>query len=99
MNIYQNIQYSDLTKELRFIADLCGIEVAQKLVQNMNGMNFYIPSLKRLDSFLDRYIIENMSKPPKQIAHELNCSEVNIRKRIKQIKEVAKKEQVRASVS
>lgn len=70
-----NIKRDELTVDLQFVADQCGIETVITLLKNIPGTNLYIPKIAHLKEFLERYIKENKRKSPKEIAMETNVSE------------------------
>lgn len=82
MKIFNEIQYDDLPKDLQFIADCCNIETVRLLLENFNGLYFYIPKITKMPKLIKRYYKEN-NKSLKEIAKELNVSETYLRKVIK----------------
>lgn len=78
-DIYSIIDEDDLTPDLKMLSETCGLEVVQNILRNFGGLNFYIPKLSRLDTFIERYIRENNTKTLKQLAKELNLSERYLR--------------------
>ena len=79
MDVYGQIEYEDLTYELKLMADACGIETVQKLLRHLGGMSFYLPKLSRLDNFIMKYLSQNKSKSLKEIAKDLKVSEQFLR--------------------
>lgn len=75
MDVYNQIDFDDLTDDLQMMSNACGIETVQSLLRNFGGMSFYIPKLSRLDSFVWKYVKKNSDKTFKQIARELKVSE------------------------
>lgn len=76
MDILKNIQYDDLTEDLKLIADIGGLEVAIRMIDELNGVTIYIPRISRLTSFIKRYTKENCKNHSiKQIARDLKVSE------------------------
>lgn len=87
MNIYQQIEFEDLSCDLKLLAEVCGIETIRVLLKNLSGLRFYIPRLSNIEKFIVRYIKNNKDKTLKQISCELKISEqhtININKKIKE---------------
>ncbi len=78
-DIYEQIEFDDLTEDLKMLADGCGIDTVRNLLRYFGGINFYIPKISRLDGFILKYISRNREKSQKQIACELNVSEYFLR--------------------
>ena len=78
-DVYDLLTVSDLTEDLVMISEVIGIDNVKKLIKAFNGLSFYIPKIKRLDSFVRRYIRENRDKPVKEIAMDLNVTETHIK--------------------
>ena len=78
-DVYDLLTVSDLTEDLVMISEVIGIDNVKKLIKAFNGLSFYIPKIKRLDSFVQRYIRENRDKPVKEIAMDLNVTETHIK--------------------
>lgn len=76
------LDITDLTADLIILADVIGIEKLEELMKEYGGGNFYIPKISSLDKFVERYIKNNKSKTPKQLARELKVSENFIKKRL-----------------
>lgn len=79
MEIYDLIKDDELTEDLALIRNACGMDTVRILLKNLNGLSFYIPKITRLDNFISRYLDENKSKNPKQLARELNVTEQHIK--------------------
>ncbi len=78
-DIFSIIKEEDLTPDLQMLSEICGLEVVKDILRNFGGLNFYIPKLSRLDTFIERYIRDNKNKTLKQLAKELNLSERYLR--------------------
>lgn len=78
-DIFSIIQEEDLTPDLQMLSETCGLDVVRNILRNFGGLNFYIPKISRLDTFIERYIRENKNKTLKQLAKELNLSERYLR--------------------
>jgi DNA-binding CsgD family transcriptional regulator len=78
--VINEIEIEDLTPDLRLIAELIGLENVRNLIDNLSGINIYIPKISRLGSFIARYVKSNKSKSIKQIARELTVSEQLVKK-------------------
>jgi len=74
------IDFNELTPDLQFVADKCGINTVLELLKNLQGTNIYIPKISRMTKYVIRYIKENNTKKIKQLADELGVSENYIRK-------------------
>lgn len=77
--IFEEIEFEDLTEDLKMLAEACGLETVRKILKHFGGLNFYIPKISRLDKFILKYISKNKDKSQKQIARELNVSEYFLR--------------------
>ncbi len=86
MDIYNQINESDLNGDMKLISAVCGIESTRKLLRELGGIQIYIPKLTRLDEFMWDYISSNSEKTKKEIAGELKVSEQHIRNLIKRMK-------------
>lgn len=86
-SIYQKVDgkldVTDLTADLMILADVIGIDKLELLMKEYGGGNFYIPKISSLDKFVQRYLKNNKSKSPKQLASELKVSENFIKKRLR----------------
>lgn len=80
MNIYDDIEYEDLTEELKLIADSCGIATVRILLKNLGGLTFYIPKITKLRSYVNRKWNEGNLKNIKEYAKLLQVSETYLRK-------------------
>ena len=74
------INFDELTDDLQFVAEKCGIDIVFDLLKNLQGTNIYIPKVSRLKDYNIRYIETNKDKSIKQLADELGVSENHIRK-------------------
>ena len=74
------INFDELTEDLQFVAEKCGIDTVLDLLKNLQGTNIYIPKVSRLKDYNIRYIKINKDKNVKQLANELGVSENHIRK-------------------
>lgn len=90
MDVFTKLEISDLTDDLKLIANACGIDTVRMLLRYCAGMSIYIPKLARLDKFILRYIRENSDKSFKQIATELGVTEQFVKKLFRQMKKQAK---------
>jgi hypothetical protein len=79
-NLYQSIQEEELTPDLQLLAQVCGMESIRIILKEFKGLNFYIPKITRIEKFVRRYLRENQSKPPKELARELGVSENYVKK-------------------
>ena len=79
-DIYELIEEGDLTPDLQLMSQVIGIENVVKLLKELQGCNFYIPKVTRLDNFIEKYIAQNRSKPAKIIARELGVTEMFLKK-------------------
>jgi hypothetical protein len=68
------VQYEDLTPDLQLIADAFDMNIVHSMLRELSGMYLYIPNLSRLESFVLRYLQENIDRPVKQVALELGVS-------------------------
>lgn len=73
----KNLAADDMpTSDLRMIANLCGVEVAVKLVENLAGLPIYIPSsaVKTLQRQYIRKSFDGTSQKAKELALECGVS-------------------------
>ena len=82
MNIYNEIQYNDLPRDLQLIADCSNIETVRLLLENFNGLYFYIPKITKMPDLIRRHF-KGKNKSIKEMAKELNVSETYLRKVLK----------------
>ena len=76
---------NDLPDDLRYIASVCGIEVALTLIKNFSGMSFNVPK-KCLSKLVKKYALRNYDGTREsilQIAKACKVSDRYIRKIIK----------------
>lgn len=78
-DIFETIEPDDLSPDLRLICDAMGIVVVRDMMRNLGGLSIYVPKITRLDSFIDKYVLNNSSKNYKQLAVELGVSEQYLR--------------------
>jgi predicted transcriptional regulator len=83
IDYFEQINYDDLTPDIRLIADVCGIEAVREILRNLNGLQFYIPKVTSFERFVYRYINENNHKTIKEIARELDVTEYYLKSVIK----------------
>lgn len=74
-DVYDLIQYEDLTPDLQLLTNVCGLEAVRQMLRHFSGLSFYIPRISRLDSFVTHYLKSNKDKNIKEIAKFLNVSE------------------------
>lgn len=79
MNILKEIEYEDLTDDMKMLHDLCGQETVVKLLENFGGLSFYIPKLTSFETLIYRYIKKNIRLSDKKIAAALGVSEQYIK--------------------
>ena len=82
-DVYDMMSEEDLTPDLMMMADVCGLETLRQLLRNFAGLSFYIPKISRLDKLIMKYVRSNRDKSYKQIAKDLNVSEIFLKKLIK----------------
>lgn len=77
---FDEIEYNDLTDDLKILADGIGIAGVRCAMRELSGMSFYIPKISRLDSFISRFIEEHKGMSRKEIAQYLDVSEQFLKK-------------------
>jgi hypothetical protein len=82
-NVFDLLAVTDLTPDLKMLNDVCGMETVKVLLQNFNGLGFYIPKISHLDSLVEKYMTHNPDKTLKQIASELGVSEPYLKNLLK----------------
>jgi len=85
-NVFDLLTESDLTPDLKILYNVCGLETVKKILQNLNGLNFYVPGISHLDTLVIKYMNNNPEKTIKQMALDLGVSEPylkNLRKKLK----------------
>lgn len=66
------------------IAELCGIDVARKLIAKCGGVSIYIPNLHRIPQLMRRTVLQHYNgNNTQQVALDMGLSERYIRKLIK----------------
>ena len=73
------IKFEELSFDLQYVAEKCGIETVLILLKNMQGMEIYIPRISKFRNYNKRYLKSNTGKNLKQIASELGVSENYLR--------------------
>jgi len=69
----------DLQDDMKFVAEVCGFDIAKILVEKLGGVTISIPKLVSMPVLLNRYIRMNrIKKSAKVIALELNMNERTI---------------------
>lgn len=71
--------YDELTDDLKLLSDIIGLENVIKLINNLQGLEFYIPKYTKLKKYINRYLNFRKGASIKQISLELNVSEQFIR--------------------
>jgi hypothetical protein len=75
IDYFNKISYTDLTPDIKLIADACGMEAVRDILRKLSGLQFYIPKVTSFEGFVLRYMNENSSKSIKELAKELEVSE------------------------
>jgi hypothetical protein len=78
--VINQIENEDLTPDLQLIAELIGLDNVRCLIDNLSGVNIYIPKISRLSNFIERYVKSNKERSVKQLARELTVSEQLVKK-------------------
>ena len=66
------------------IAELCGIDVARKLIAKCGGLSIYIPNIQRMPRLMRRTVLQHYNgNNTQQVALNMGLSERYIRKLIK----------------
>lgn len=80
-NLISSLKASDLPNEdVRYLADVIGLEAAQLLLERCAGMTFYIP-LKMSKDFHRQYIAEHFTgtvRSARALAQELGITEQTV---------------------
>jgi hypothetical protein len=79
IDLYEKLDYEDLTPDIRLLADVCGIDSARLILKNLAGLQFYIPKITSFEGFVYKYLVENKHKNNKEIARDLEVSEAYIK--------------------
>lgn len=83
MSLYNNIKYEELTPDFQFLADACGIDIAQKLLEKFGGLTFYVPKISTHKDFILRLYKETEPKSLKEFCKMINVSETFMRSMLK----------------
>lgn len=85
-DVYDKLTMEDLTEDLQYLAEACGMEGARNVLRNYAGVSFYIPHVARFDGFVERYLENNKDKSVKTLSIELKTSEQHIRNKLKALR-------------
>lgn len=77
---FDEIEYNDLTEDLKMLADGIGIVGVRCAMRELSGLHFYIPKISRLDNFVTRFVAEHKGMSRKEIAQYLDVSEQFLKK-------------------
>lgn len=77
---FDEIEYNDLTDDLKILADGIGIVGVRCAMRELSGMYFYIPKISRLENFVTRFVSEHKGMSRKEIAQYLDVSEQFLKK-------------------
>lgn len=83
MNFYKQIKYEELTPDFQFLADACGLETAQLVLEKFGGLSFYVPKISSHKDFIVRLYLETNPKSLKEFCKKINVSETYMRSIIK----------------
>jgi len=83
MSIYKEIKYEELTPDFQFLADACGLETAQMVLDKFGGLSFYVPKISSHKEFILRLYSESKPKSLKEFCKKINVSETYMRSIIK----------------
>ena len=78
--IFDMIEYQDLSYDMKYICDVMGIDITRKLLSELSGTDIYIPKIASMHSLIHRYTEKHKSeKSIKQISKHLGVTENHIR--------------------
>lgn len=83
-NIYSSIRRDELSDDMGLLADLCGLDNIQKIMEAYHGLSFYVPQVTYHHKFIMRYLKEHRNQPIKKLAVYLGVSEVYVRNQLKE---------------
>ena len=88
MPLSDHIEPSHLSADMKLIADVCGLDVARRLMSELPGLRLYVPHPNRVESLVRGYIEEchAQSMPLKSIAKEVGLSVDYVRNVIRNTK-------------
>jgi Mor family transcriptional regulator len=92
VDIYDLITEDDFTSDLKLLSTICGVEITREIIRCLGGINFYIPKITKLDSFVIAYLKNNKQKSIKELAQDLKISEQSVRNVQNRMKDIRKKE-------
>ncbi len=75
----------DLTPDMRLIYDILGPEPVKQLLKHYGGLGFHVPKMSRFRDLTRRYMKKHPEKTFKEIAADLNVSEVYVKGVFKEI--------------
>ena len=84
---WQNLDIDDMPNEdLKLVAELCGVDVARSLIENLEGVTIYIPKYS-YRHLIKQYIHKHFDGTnAKKLALELKISERMVYKLLKESK-------------
>lgn len=78
--ITHNLLYEELTPDLQLLADSCGLETVNLLINRFRGQQIYIQKLPSYPDYVKRYVREHPLHSTRRISRDLGVSEGFIRK-------------------
>jgi Mor family transcriptional regulator len=90
IDIYELINEEDFTSDLKLLSSICGVEITRNIIRYLSGINFYIPKITKLDTFVINYLNNNKKKSIKELAQDLKISEQTVRNVKNRIRETRK---------
>ena len=92
VDIYDLLNEDDFTPDLKLLSSICGVENTRNIIRCLSGINFYIPKITKLDSFVINYLKNNRQKSVKELAQDLKISEQSVRNVQNRMKDIRRQE-------
>lgn len=72
--ILEHLDYTDLTDDLKIIADECGMETVKIILETFDGTAIYIPTVNNIESLLLKYLRFRENENPRKLRKEIGRS-------------------------
>lgn len=88
-DILKHLELSDLPENFRIVAEVCGMDVAKALINELGGIYINIPQITSMKNLIRKYCNTvaqtHPQKTKQQLAKEIGLNERTIQKIIKSL--------------
>lgn len=80
--LLQHLRAEDLPDNLKFVAEVMGLDVVRRLIAECAGLPLYVPRVARMKQLIARYVDKSKPSPRElqQLARDLNITIRHLRK-------------------